>query len=89
MKPIVKSLEWSNILVAQAKVTLQTTGLATQPLKIKNQYEYLAKLIETIESANYTIKEAEQAIHELVFGEDSYSINVTFKKERKTITFPD
>jgi len=33
-------------LLTQAKVSLQTTGLASQLLKIKDQYECLVKLIE-------------------------------------------
>ena len=47
------------------------SGLAGQLLKIKDQYECLVKLIEKMESAKYTIKEALQAIQELGFGEDT------------------
>ena len=62
MKTIVKSFVGSGILVTQAKVSLQKSGLAGQLLTIKDQYECLVKLIEKMESAKYTIKEAVQAI---------------------------
>ena len=74
-KAIVESFVGSGILVTQAKVSLQKSGLAGQPLKIKDQYECLVKLIEMMESAKYTIKEAGQAIQELNFGEDTRNIN--------------
>ena len=35
-----KSFKGCGILIPQAKVSLQTTGLATQLLQIKDQYEY-------------------------------------------------
>ena len=73
VKGIVESFEGSDMLETQAKVRLQTIGLATQLLKIKDQYECLIKLIET-ESAKYTIKEANQAIKKLKFGENTCSI---------------
>ena len=57
--------------VTQVKFSLQATGLATQLLKIKDQCECLAKIIEAMEIAKYTIKEAAQAIRELHFGEDT------------------
>ena len=60
MKAIVD--EWPGILVTQAKVSLQAIGLATQLPKIKEQYECLIKLAETMESSKYTIKEAVQGI---------------------------
>ena len=56
------------------------SGLAGQLLKIKNQYECLVKLIEKVESAKYTIKEAVQAIQELDFGEDVCNISQYLKK---------
>ena len=62
---------------------MQTTGLVTQLLKIKDQYNRLVKFIETTESAKYTIKEAVQATQELDFGE---ALAITFIKS-KTITF--
>ena len=65
VKPIVESLEGSCILVTQAKVSFQTTGLDTQLLQIKNQYKCQVKLMETKESAKYSIKEAVQAIQEI------------------------
>ena len=55
-----ESFEGSNFLVTQAEVSLQTTGLANQHLKIKKQY--LVNLIQTMESDKYTIKEVVQAI---------------------------
>ena len=70
VKAIVESFVGSGILVTQAKVSLQKSGLAGQLLKIKDQYECLVKLIEKMEIAKYTIKEAVQVIQELDFGED-------------------
>ena len=51
-----ENFEGSGILVTQAKVSLQTSGLGTQLLKIKNQC--LVMVTELMESAKYTIKEA-------------------------------
>ena len=76
MKAIVESFEELGILANQEKLTLQTTGLATQLLdSIKNYCECLVKRIETMESATYTIKDAMQAIHKLDVGEDTCSKN--------------
>ena len=80
VKAIVKSFVGSEILVAQAKVSLQKSGLVSQLLKIKNHYECLVKLIEKMESSKYTIKETVQAIQELDFGKDTYNINHYMKK---------
>ena len=68
-------------MVTQAKVSLQKTGLAGQLLKIKDQYECLVKLLEKMESAKYTGKEAAQAIEGLGFGEYTCYINQYIKKE--------
>ena len=87
VKAIVESFVGSGILVTQAKVSLQKSGLASQLLNIKDQYECLVKLIEKLESAKYTIKEAVQAIQELDFGEDTCNINQYIKKDCKTMTF--
>ena len=86
VKAIVESFVGSGILVTQAKVCLQKSGLAGQLLKIKEQYKCLVKLIEKMESAKYTIKEAVQVIQELHFGEDTCNIN-QYIKECKTMTF--
>ena len=75
VKAIVESFAGFGILVTQAKISLQKSGLAGQMLKIKDQYECLVKLIEKMESAKYTIKEAVQAIQELDFGKDTCNIN--------------
>ena len=75
VKAIAKSFVGSGILVTQTKVSLQKSGLTGQLLKIKDQYECLVKLIEKMESAKYTIKEAVQAIQVLDFGNDTCSIN--------------
>ena len=40
VKAIVKSFVGSGILVTQANVSLQKSGLAGQLLKIKDQYEF-------------------------------------------------
>ena len=80
VKAIVESFVGSGILVTQAKVSLQKSGLAGQLLKIKDQHEYLVKLIEKIESAKYTINEAVQAIQELDFGKDTCNINQYIRK---------
>ena len=66
-----ESFVGSGILVTQAKVSLQRSGLAGQLLKIKDQFECLVKIIEKMESAKYTIKKAVQAIQELDFREDT------------------
>ena len=87
VKAIVESFVGSGISVTQAKVSLQKSNLAGQLLKIKDQYECLVKLIEKMESAKYTIKEAVQAIQELDFCEDTCNINQYIKKECKTMTF--
>ena len=56
MKAIVKSFAGSGILVTQAKVSLQKSGLADQLLKIKDHYECLGKLTEEMESASIPLK---------------------------------
>ena len=56
VKAVVESFVGSGILVTQAKVSLQKSGLAGQLLKIKGQYKCLVELIEKMESAKYTIK---------------------------------
>ena len=80
VKAIVESFVGSGLLVSQAKVSLQKSGLDGQLLKIKGQYECLVKFIEKMESAKHTIKKAVQAIQELDFGEDTCNINQSFKK---------
>ena len=45
VKAIVESFVGSGILVTQAKVSFQKSGLAGQLLKIEDQYECLVKLI--------------------------------------------
>ena len=84
VKAIVESFVGSGILVTQAKVSLQKSGLASQLLKIKDQYECLVKLIEKMESAKYTIKKAVQAIQELDFDEHTCNINQYIKKRKQT-----
>ena len=76
-----ESFVCSGILVTQVKVSLQKIDLAGQPLKIKDQHKCLVKLIEKMEKAKYTIKEAVQAIQELDFGEDTCNINQYIKKK--------
>ena len=80
VKAIVESFVGSEILVTQAKVSLQKSGLAGELLKIKGQYECLVKLIEKMESAKYITKETVQAIQELYFGKDTCNINQYIKK---------
>ena len=58
VKAIVESFEESRILGTPAKVSLITIGLAIQLLKIKDQYKCLVSLVETMECAKYTIKQA-------------------------------
>ena len=77
---MVESFEAYNISATQAKVSLRTTDLAIQLLKIKDQYKRLIKLTETMESAKCTIKEAVQAIQELDFGKDTFSISCYIQK---------
>ena len=69
-----ENFEGSGILVIQAKVSLQSTSIATQLLKIKDQYECLVKLIEGMENARYITKKAVQAIQVIDFGEDTSGI---------------
>ena len=80
VKAIVENFVGFGILVTQVKISMQKSALAGQLLKIKDQYECLVKLIEKMESAKYTIKEAVQAIQELDFGEDTCNINQYIKK---------
>ena len=80
VKAIVESFVGSGILVTQAKVSLQKRGLAGQLFKIEDQYKWLVKLTEKMESAKYTIKKAVQAIQELDFCEDTCNINQYVKK---------
>jgi len=81
VKSIVESCEGSGVLVTQAKNSLQTPNLATQLLKIKDQYECLVNLIDIIESAKCTIKEAVQAIQGLTLEKILVTLAVTLKKE--------
>ena len=83
MKAIVKSFVGSESLVTQARLACKKSGLAGQLLKIKDQYEYLVKLIEKMESAKYTIEEAVQAIQELNFGDETCNISLYIKKNAK------
>jgi len=73
-KQFFSSFERSCVLVTQVKDSLQTTGSASQLLKIQDQYECLVQLIETMQSAKYTIKGAVQAIQKLDFIEDTCNI---------------
>ena len=52
VKATVESFVGSGILLTQAKVSLQKSGLAGQLLKIKDQFECLVKVIEKMDSAN-------------------------------------
>ena len=79
VKAIAESFVGSGILVTQAKVSLQKSGLAGQLLKINDQYECLDKLIVSMESGKYTIKKAVQAIQELDFGEETCNQNLNCK----------
>ena len=87
VKAIVENFVGYGILITQAKVSLQKSGLGGQLLKVKDQYECLVKLIEKMERAKYTIEEAVQAIQQPDIGEDTCNINQYNKKERKTMTF--
>ena len=80
VKAVVESFVGCGILVTQAKISLQKSGLAGQLLKTEEQHECLVKLIEKMESAKYIIQKAVQAIQELDFGEDTCNINQYIKK---------
>ena len=84
VKAIVESLVGSGILVTQAKISLQKSGLAGQLFKIKDHYECLVKLDGKMESAKYTIKEVVQAIQERDFGEDTCNSNQYIKKRMES-----
>ena len=64
VKAIVESFEGCGTLVTHAKVGLQTTGLDTQLLKIKDIYECLVTLTETMKSAKCNVKKVVQAVQE-------------------------
>ena len=81
VEAIVESFVGSGTSVTQAKVSLQKSGLAGHLLKIIGQYKCQVKLIEKMESAKYTIREAVQAIQELDFGGDNCNINQYVKKK--------
>ena len=55
VKAIEEDFKGFGVLVNQANDNLQTPGLADQLLKIKDQYECIIKLVETMESAVYFI----------------------------------
>ena len=80
VKAIVESFVGSGILVTQAKVSLQKSGLTGQLLKMKDQNKCLVKLIEKMQNAKYTIKETAQAIQELDFGENICNIYAYIEK---------
>ena len=87
-KAIVESFVGSGILVTQANVSLQKSGLAGQLLKIKDQYKCLVKLIEKMESAKYTIKEAVcKQSKNLTLVKTLVTSTNTLEKERNTMTF--
>ena len=81
MRAIVESFVSFGILVTQAKISLQRSGLSGQLLKIKDHYEFPVELIEKMASAKYTINQPVQAIQD--FGEDTCNINKHIKKECK------
>ena len=89
VKAIVESFVRSGILVTQAKVSLQKSGLAGQLLKIKYQYECLVKVIEKMESAKYKVplkKQCKQSKN-LTLVKTLVTSSNTLKKECKTMTF--
>ena len=87
MKAIVESFVGCVILVTQAKVSLQKSGLTGQLLKIKDQYECLVKLIETMESVKYTIEEKQcKQSKNLTLVKTLVTSTNTIKKECKTMT---
>ena len=79
VKAIVEIFVGSGILVTQAKVSLQTTGLVTPLLTIKNQYKCLVEPVETMESVKYTIKEVVQALQKLTSEKPFAALPVAFK----------
>ena len=87
VKAIVESFKGSGLLVNQGKASLQTPGLAAQLLKIKDQCKCLVKLIDTMESAKFTIKEALQTIQAWTLKKTLAALALTFKKANKAMTF--
>ena len=87
VKAIVKSFVGSGILVTQAKVSLQKSGLAGQLLKIKDQNKCLVDLIEKIESAKYTLKKQCKQFKNLTLLKTLVTSTNTLRKECKTMTF--
>ena len=79
-KQLRKVLKNCGKLATLAKVSLQTTGLATLLLKTRGQYECPTKLIEMMKSAKYTIKQPGQAIKDLDFDNDTCTSNHYIQK---------
>ena len=69
-------------------MSLQTTGFATQHVKIRDQYESLAKLMENLESVKYAMTGAMQGIPELEFGEYTCRINRYIQKRMQNKGIP-
>ena len=82
-----ESFEGSDILVSQTTVSLQTTPI--QLLRVKYQYEYLVKLIETMESAECRTpsKKRRKLSKNLTSKNTLAALTVTFKNERKAMPF--
>ena len=88
VKAIVESCVGSGILVTQANVCLQKSGLADQLLKIKDHYESLVKLIEKMENAKYIpLKKQCKQSKNLTLMRALVTSTNTLKNECRTMTF--
>ena len=86
VKAIVESFVGSGILVTQARVSLQNSGLAGQLPKIKDQYECLVKLLRW-KVRNIPIKKQCKQFKNLTLVKTLVTSSNTLKKECKTMTF--
>ena len=78
-----ESFEGSGILVTEAKVSLHRTGLAIQLLKVKDQYECLLKLIETLESTTqaHTSKKRRKQSKNLTSEKKLAALTIAFEND--------
>ena len=83
VKAVVKSFAGSGILVTQAKVSLQKSGLAGQLLKIKDQYECLVTLIEKMKVQSKTLKKQCKQSKDLTLVKSLVTSTNTLKKNAK------
>ena len=87
VKVIVESIVGSGILVTQAKVSLQKSGLAGQLLKIKDQYKCIVKLIENMKVQSIPLKKQCKQSKNLILVKTPVTSTNPLKNECKTMKF--